>query len=145
MLIYYATAFIFSDKMKGISPVIATILLLLITVAIVGIAFNFFTQTTSTTTQQVQDTTEQQLNQFGKQISLEAITNDSVTLRGTGSSSIPGNEIQVYVDGAVRTCSPAMGTIAPQQVQTCTFSPECTTGQEIKATSPANSVTETCP
>lgn len=130
--------------MKGITPVIATILMLLITVSIVGIAFTFFSRTTSTATQQVSDQTNQQLAQMSKQVVIDSKNSSAVAIKATGTGTLASTDYNVYVDGALRNCaSPA--SIAPQQVFVCHFgNPPCATGQKVRVTSPANSVEETC-
>ena len=130
--------------MKGISAVIATILLLLITISIIGFAFVFFGRVTTTTTQSVENQTNQQLIQFSKQINVDNFNLTSVTIRATGTGTIGSSELQIYVDGSPRTCSPALTSITPGTVQTCNFSPGCSSGSKLRVVSPANSIDINC-
>ena len=52
--------------MKGLSDVIAVILLLLITIAIIGFAFVFFTKLSSTATNATQQQLDTELSKQGK-------------------------------------------------------------------------------
>ena len=130
--------------MKGISAVIAVILLLLITISVVGFAFLFFSRITTTAGQAAENQTQQQLIQFSKQVNIDASNTTSVTIRSIGTGTIAGGEIQVYVDGSPRTCVPALPNIPPGNVQTCDFTPACPNGQKIRVVSPANSVEVNC-
>ena len=130
--------------MKGISAVIAVILLLLITISVVGFAFLFFSRITTTAGQAAENQTQQQLIHFSKQIGRDASSITSVTIRSIGTGAISGTEIQVYVDGSPRACVPALSSMPPGSVQTCNFSPGCSAGQKIRVTSPANSIDTNC-
>lgn len=130
--------------MKGISVVIASILMILITIGVIGFVYIFFSRITSTAGSAAQNQSEEQIAQFSKQILIDALNSTSVTIRNTGTSSIAPSEISVYADGSPRSCNPAISAIAPRSTQTCNFSPPCTTGQKIKVSSPTNSMEESC-
>jgi flagellin-like protein len=138
--------------MKGISPVIATILLLLITVAIVGIAFSFFSRTTSTTTATVEQQMNQQENQMAKLVVIDAYNATSVTIRSlsTGTVTIGTTELNVYVNGTLRSCNPPLAAFVPQTttaVQTCNFGSapiSCTSTTTLIVAAPGNQDQKTC-
>lgn len=134
--------------MKGITPVIAIILLLLITISMVGFAFVWFTRVSELATQQTQAQLEEQLTQQAQKIRIDAVasTADRVTVRNSGSQSIPLNKISVFVAGGSRTCTwLPTGDLAVGATTTCTWSGACTSGQLIKVTAPGGSDSVNCP
>jgi flagellin-like protein len=103
--------------MKGISAVIAVILLLLITISITGVAFIFF----SRTQQSVQNATEQQLQHqtslFGTQFVIDAAGPGFVYLRNLGTVTLSNLAVysnNVKVNTAVPTIQP--GAVAKIEV-----------------------------
>lgn len=74
--------------MKGITPVIAVILLLLITISIVGIAFTFFQRTTQAATQSGEQQLEQQINLVSGRLVIESVTPSAVYLRNVGARDV---------------------------------------------------------
>jgi flagellin-like protein len=101
--------------MKGISAVIAVILLLLITISITGIAFIFF----SRMQQSVQNATERQLQQqtqqFGTQFTIEGANKNQVYVRNLGTSQLTGlafyvNNLQVNYAGPASLAPNSVGT-----------------------------------
>ena len=130
--------------MKGITAVIAMILLLLITIAVVGAAFTFFSGITSTASSAAQNQTSEQVSTISKQVRIDAHNTTSISIRSTGTGTMAGSEIAVFVDGAPRTCSPVLGTLVPGSLQTCNFSPACVNGQRIRVTAPGNNAEVLC-
>ncbi len=135
--------------MKGISAVVVVILLLLIAIAVVGMSFSFFSQVTTTAGEAAVQDTETQVEQLRKRISIDAVTNESVAIRNSGSVDIPASEIQVYVSGGNVTCTPALADFAAQTVQTCYFgagaADDCNSGEKVRVVTPSFSVENTCP
>lgn len=117
--------------MKGITPVIATILLLLITISMVGFAFVWFSRVTTTAGTQIENQTLNQVNQAAKVIRIEALKTTApatVSVRNSGTAVFPVSEISVFIDGApvlTATCATApegtawTGDISPNVVRTC--------------------------
>lgn len=137
--------------MKGVSAVIAVILLLLITVAIIGFAFIWFGRITSLAA----NSTEQQMTQFyqaaAKKISIDNINSTAgITVRNIGTAAIPINELSVFLNGSLMTCIGWYGntsnSIMPSTVATCEKVPgvQCVAGTRIKVTSPAGSDERSC-
>jgi hypothetical protein len=98
---------------KGISAVIAVILLLLITISITGIAFIFF----SRTQQSVQNATEQQLQQqtslLGTNFAIDGTSQNQVYIRNLGTNSLAN--LSFYVNNVpVNYIGPA--SLAPNDV-----------------------------
>ena len=133
--------------MKGISAVIATILLLLITVAIIGLAFGFFGRITSTTSTATENQTTEQVNKLNKQISIESASTTAVWIKNAGTSTINGaTELTVYINGVSRNpCVPALLSMTPLNVSKCSWTgAACVSGDIIKVASPANTVQTVC-
>ncbi len=87
---------------KGITPVIAIILLLLITISIVGFSFMFFQRTTETASQSGEEQLKQQTSQAGTQLRIEAASPSyEISVRNTGTNK--ASNIAVYVDGKPAT------------------------------------------
>jgi flagellin-like protein len=105
---------------KGISPVIATILLLLITVAIVGIGFTFFSRMQQTTQESVEKETQQKTAAMSFTFLIDSISQNIVYIRNTGARSI--TDLSFYADGApVGYTGPA--ALEPGSVGTYTLNP----------------------
>lgn len=108
--------------MKGITPVIAIILLLMITIALAGFAFVWFGRVGQQVTNQ---TAEQLAEQQRKQATSAIIdnidaANGIVTIRNSGTVTINTNELGIYVDGTPIQCTGLGATIAPGATATCT-------------------------
>ena len=139
--------------MKGITPVIAVVLLLMITVALIGFAFVWFQGIMTGVTEQVQNSTLSELEKQGMQIKLESAASDVningaiydvVYIRNRGTRNIPLERISVYFDGVLaitkntEVCNwtssydLAVGTVIGMQCYDNQFS----SGDRVKATSP---------
>jgi flagellin-like protein len=121
--------------MKGITPVIAIILLLLITISMVGFAFIWFNRMMTTTTNETTRQTEEQLSQMGQKVSIDSTTASNIYVRNIGSVSIPVTRIAVYVNGAAVSCTWS-GSIAPGAVSACGVG--CASGGVARAVAPGN-------
>ena len=123
--LYYLFQIILGAFMKGITPVIAIILLLMITIALIGFAFVWFTtiagQMTNQTSQQL---TEQQRKMMtAAKIEIIDIASNKTIFRNSGSISLKPSEIAVYVNDSVYVdCSDDFGSdeIAPGAIFSCT-------------------------
>ncbi len=84
--------------MRGITPVVATILLLLITISITGVSFVFMQRTAQTSTL----AGESQLNQTAGQVltrfRIENIGNGKAYIRNMGSTEISSSILAVYIN-----------------------------------------------
>jgi len=131
--------------MKGITPIIAVILLLLITVSMVGFAFVWFNRMMITATNQTGSQIESQTQQVGKTIRIDSISAGAVSVRNTGSITIQTSEVSVYVAGALRTtaqCAWTTAPITPGSTSVCTI--VCPASQVVRVTAPGNYDEVTC-
>ena len=132
--------------MKGITPVIAIILLLLITISMVGFAFVWFQRVAQTATENTDTQLQAQLTQQSQKIRIESAAGTSVSLRNTGSQSIPVGSVAIFVNGTVRTSgSCPSGAIAPGSVFSCTSTAGlCSGSSTVRVTAPGNADQITC-
>jgi len=100
---------------KGISAVIATILLLLIAIAITGFAFTFFSRTVETTSNATQSQLQQQTQQIGTLFSIEGVDKNQVFIRNKGATPLTG--LAFYVNN-VNVNYTGPGSLAPNSVGT---------------------------
>jgi flagellin-like protein len=129
--------------MKGITPVIAIVLLLLITISMIGFAFVWFGRVTSIVTNQTEEQLTGQTQQLAKTVRIEAVTSSQVTVRNTGTSTIAAGELKAFINGAADGGCDAV-TVAPGGVQTCTLVGVCNAGNVMKVTAPGNSDAVNC-
>ena len=137
------------QSMKGITPVIAIILLLLITISMVGFAFVWFQRVATTATGAADTQLQNQLNQQGKTLAIDNINPVSsiVTLRHTGTVAADTSQAAVYVNNAKVTCTwDTPGSWAPGASRSCTASPTftCTGNTIISISAPGNKDSAVC-
>lgn len=139
---------------KGITPIIAIILLLLITISMVGFAFVWFSRVATISAERTENLTAEQTSIAAKTIRIDNAIAASVTIRNTGIASINiSRELAVFVDDAIRSwttinpnCASLANILAPGSIRTCEFStPACTAGSgKVKVTAPGNTDVVTC-
>lgn len=134
--------------MKGITPVIAIILLLLITISMVGFAFLWFTEFAELAASGTEATAQQLIDIQQKTVRIDNVVDTGsgvdITIRSTGASSIDGSELATFIGGSLVTCSWSPDPIMPSDVSTCTASGSCPAGTEVKVSAPGNSDIVTC-
>ena len=130
--------------MKGITPVISVILLLLVAIAIVGFAFGFFQRIFGVAGSGAEEQLKQSISQLSQGIWAENAKGTKVTVRNLGSQSVNANNFAIFVNGGAvsASCSPA--TVSPGSITECTLGAGCTAGQEVKVSGPSNTATTTC-
>ncbi len=93
--------------MKGISTVIAAVLLLMITVSLAAAAYVWFNSTFSATTQLGTKQIERSSQVFGTEFKIESVSADSIYVRNTGTADI--SNITVFVGNILaNTTSPVI-------------------------------------
>ena len=126
--------------MKGITPVIAIILLLLITISMVGFAFVWFQRVASTATQATDEQLTAQLNKQAQQIKLEGASGTTVTLRSNGNVALPVGSIVLFVNGTSATSGSCPSvSVAAGGIFTCTTTVGiCSGTSTLRASSSGN-------
>jgi len=102
--------------MKAITPVIAVIMLLLLTISIIGIAFLFFTRLVESTGEEASGITEQQLRQLGTDLRIDSAAGDKVYIRNTGSVAIPNTSLGFYINDQKVSAYSQVASIEPGQI-----------------------------
>ena len=137
---------------KGITPVIAIILLLLITISMVGFAFVWFSRVAQTATEQTERQLENDLSRQGKKVAIDnlqlstGILEGSVSIRNIGTSNIAAGDIRLYVNSAVQTGCDSL-VLAAGAVGSCSIDVNtCNSdsGNTLRVTSPGNQDQVTC-
>lgn len=107
-------------KSKGVSAVIAVIMMLMITVALAGMAYVWFTGVFTGVTTSVGNQTEQTTAALGTKFVIETAVGSAATatvttvIRNTGTESLDLSALGAYVADVPATCtSGCSGTLAP--------------------------------
>ena len=128
---------------KGITPIIAIVLLMMITIALAGFTYIWLQSVSKTAANNTQNQLNQQQQTMMKQIRIDSAAAGnpgSLAIRNIGSLTIKSSEIAVFVKNAKVSCNP--GDIAPGAVGTCDIT--CSSGDTVKVTAPGNSDETTC-
>ncbi len=144
--------------MKGITPIIAIILLLLITISMVGFAFVWFTRIAESASAAGSSQLNQTLGQMAQKIRIDNVNGYTVTIRNIGSQTIQSASLSFYVNNTLRGCDGTLDgnidafNIPVGSVQTCylclgltgscALSSEktiCASNGRLKITAPAGS------
>ena len=139
---------------KGITPVIAMILLILIVVALGGVFAAWTTRTWETMAEFGEESIETVTGRLEKSISIDglycegAAGSDIVYIRNTGAADYPASEVSVYIDDQLEAAGDltyGQATIAAGTVVDVTFdATDLSSGQEVKVTVSGNSATRKC-
>ncbi len=135
--------------MKGITPVIAIILLLMVTIVVIGFATGFFQSMINVAGSQLEEQTQQTTQQIAKVVTIDSAatvgSNTEVTVRASGSKDVPSSEISVFLDDAIQSCTFSPDPVVVGTTSTCTISGQtCSSGTEVKVTSPGGEDTFEC-
>lgn len=130
---------------KGITPVIAIILLLLITIAVVGFASGFFQTIVQTSGTQATDAAQQTGDRLSKAVAFVAASADTVTVKNVGTATMTAaTDLTVLIAGVRNACTWSAASVATGTTSTCTLT--ATAGNDcapsaavITVVSPGNS------
>ncbi len=124
--------------MKGITPIVATILLLLITISMVGFAFVFFQRTTQTAAQSGEEQLNQQISQMGGIFRIDTWNENHTYIRNTGDDinrdSLVFYASNSFINATAKCTSSGINPATIKSGDTCDFIPlfDKTTGQEYE-------------
>ena len=82
---------------KGITPVISVVMLLLITVAVIGIAFTWFMSTTKDITDDAENSTKTIIARFRGNFQIEGMNENNVYIRNAGNEVLHIEALSVFV------------------------------------------------
>ena len=138
--------------MKGITPVIATIMLLLITISLVGFAFTWFSTIWQSVAKSTENATETQIMTLGQKVVIDNAASKVIVIRNVGTYNIPWLSMSVYINNAYKNvrypaaaaqdCNWSSSEVAPGG--TIGIDCNCTIGDEIKVTAPGNIDIQLC-
>lgn len=124
--------------MKGITPVVAVILLLLIVIALVAFSSVFFQRVATTGTQAGEEQLTRLAVSTGKAVKVDNAGTASLTVRNTGTQAVAlATEVAIYVNNAPVACTWSAAVLNAGETATCTAGYSCVAGQTVKVTSPA--------
>ncbi len=131
--------------MKGITPVISVILLLLVAIAIVGFASGFFQRVLGTASSGAEEQLETGVGQLSQSIRIESAGLEKVIIRNIGSQDVDTAKLVIFANDISRAsvlCTPP--EISPQEITECAIEPACVAGETVKVSGPSNSDTAVC-
>ena len=128
--------------MKGVDAAVATILLLMITISLIGFAFVWFNRLAKQSAQTIENQTLESQKKAAMRIKILAASSSAgeVTVQNIGSETIPAGGVVVFVNGAYQNQTTSQ--LAPNGIATMGIS--CNAGDEVKATAPGNEDYITC-
>lgn len=94
---------------KGITPVIAVVMLVLIVVTLVGGIFIWLQTMVDETGEDISDHVRGETDAMGKNAVIDGCSDDNVYIRSTGTNPIQEGEIAVYVNGTHEDDIPIQG------------------------------------
>jgi flagellin-like protein len=126
--------------MKGISTIIATILLLIITIALAGTAYMFITNFLTMSIAKTINVLDTSCYPFNSTHS-----NITIIVANEGTANITASDLTVMVDNIRRSVNFDFGTIPPQNTVVATSNNlyASNTKHVVSITSPSNSVRQT--
>ncbi len=128
--------------MKGVDAAVATILLLMITVSLIGFAFVWFNRLVRNSAQLVENQTISEQQRAGMKIKIVTVHGDTVTVQNIGTVVIPANSVTAVVNNEFRG---QLGeSLAPNEVKSFTLSSSCGSGDLLKVSAPGNDDFMTC-
>jgi len=126
--------------MKGISTIIATVLLVIIVVAIVGLTYTFsvtlFQQTTGGATNQ----TQQIVTSLGQQIRIESVAGNIVSVRSVGYQPVNLSNLGVFLNDAKANFIPKPTVLSPNTIGSIAITDFVKAGDKVKLVSGAGTV-----
>ncbi len=139
--------------MKGITPVIAIILLLLITISLVGFAFIYFTRVTEIAAARTQEQLENVINAQQMVVVIDNVVvtapaSTTLTIRNVGAQNFDANaKVSVYIDNVLvpaGSCTWSPADIAAGGVSSCAIAGTDCTGKVVRVTSPGGQDSQDC-
>jgi FlaG/FlaF family flagellin (archaellin) len=134
--------------MKGISTILAMILIVIIVVALIGMTYTFAVGLFSTTSNATQQQTNQVTSNMGKTVAIASVkcnagNNYQFTLRNTGANAISGGELSAFIDGTMLTVNYGTGLTTGQITQFTSTAPvagAAGTPHTLRVSAPAGEV-----
>ena len=118
--------------MRGVSAIIVTILLLMISVSLASFAYMFFTRTFSSVADTGSETVEHMTTSMLANINIDSISadNDKVYIRNTGKTDL--TQFYVYVNNNIDSGASAPSSVIAGDIDEITLSVDIVPGDVIK-------------
>jgi FlaG/FlaF family flagellin (archaellin) len=118
--------------MRGISSIIITILLLMISVSLASFGYIFFTQMLSVTTQTATEVSEHTSTSLLAEMKIDSISGNDIFVRNTGKVDL--TQFEVYINDILVSSTPIPPTLDPGEVATITLASAPNPGDVVKVT-----------
>ncbi|MBN2203288.1 MAG: hypothetical protein JW700_03845 [Candidatus Aenigmarchaeota archaeon] len=118
--------------MKGVSSIIVAILLLIIAVSMTSLAYSFFGEVVSETTETGNEVVEEVKESTLSNVKIDSISDDIVTIRNTGKVDI--SHIAIFVNDMFDAGASVPYRLSPGSVGDITLSEPASPGAVIKVT-----------
>jgi flagellin-like protein len=134
---------------KGITDIIAIVLLLMITISMVGFAWIWFQRTSQAAMDKTQKQLENNQNISGQTIMIDNVdkVGGSITIRNTGTQVINAAQIGIYANGNRVVCNAPFNTtnLAMGSTLTCINATSSIVGcSSVRVSAPGNIDTMDC-
>lgn len=83
---------------KGISEIVAVVLLLLVTIAIIGISFSWLMSTSQSAAGQTENETNTQTSRMTASFRVESVSSNMIYIRNTGTAALSAESLSVFVN-----------------------------------------------
>jgi len=133
--------------MKGITPILAVIMLLIITVSMVGFAFVWFNSVWENVANSTKTAADKRTIIVNQKIDIETAKDQEIVVRNVGNFDISYKELSVYIaddykDTGLESIDPGddcdwnQESIPPNQIMYVNCA--CSTGSKVKIVAPGN-------
>jgi len=87
--------------MKGITPILAIIILIMASVALSTVVYVHLVRMGASSFAAVQNQTKERISSIYREIKIESVTSTEIFVRNKGPEDIPISRVAVYVDGSL--------------------------------------------
>src|SRR3989344_4175605 len=130
--------------MKAVSNIVATIILLSLTMVLIGVTSAYFAHTTQYTQDQLEQQASQQEALRGSTIRIHAVGMSEVFVKNTGSRNISAGDMSIYIDNVPVSCVWDMQQLPVASVALCTLPAPCPGNGVLRVTPPGNEDAAVC-
>ena len=127
--------------MKGISTILATILLVIIVVAIVGLVYTFSVTLFQQATGGAVNQTQQTISSFGEQVRIETVSAPTVYIRNVGPQTVNVTNIGVFLNDNKADFVTDTPLLSPGKIGTVSITDYVNVGDKVKIVSGGSTVT----
>lgn len=103
-------------RAKGISPIIASVLIVLVAVALVSSYTLWVNRVFGTVSEAGQEEVSQTAKKLFSDLSIEGVNRQTITIQNTGSSQLSASAIDVFIDGEPATYAADFDTLEPDEL-----------------------------